>query len=296
MLKQEEKIMIIDSNSGNFAGIAPKRGAMLQELMLNNQSIIQTKVFDAESKVGYPSAFLFPFPNRIEDGKYSFQGNTYQLPINEPKHHNAIHGLIAFSEFEVIHQSESTLKLKYSYRANFEYYPFSFDFEVLFSITESAFILNYSATNIGTQDMPCAFGWHPYFQIEGEKIDNLNLKVSEAQNLALNERNLPEKTEDAKNFLSEIDLNQKQYDHLYKINQKDTEIAKAELSNAQNKICIEYQSNSSETYLMIYTPPSRNCIAIEPQTANINCFNNLEGLSVLKPNEKLEGEIRISVR
>lgn len=296
MLINEEKIIIIDSKSGNTAQIAPKKGAMLQELMLNKQSIIQTKVFDIESKVGYPSAFLFPFPNRIEDGKYTFQGIDYQLPITEPQHNNAIHGLIAFSEFEVVSSSDSTLKLKYTYQANFDYYPFSFDFEVLFSITESAFILNYSASNTGTQDMPCAFGWHPYFQISGENIDNLTLKISEGQNLALNERNLPEKTEEAKNCISEIDLNQKQYDHLYKINQIGTEIAKAELSNAQNKICIEYQSNSSETYLMIYTPPSRNCIAIEPQTANINCFNNLEGLSVLKPNEKLEGEIRISVR
>ena len=66
MMKQEEKIMIIDSNSGNFAGIAPKRGAMLQELMLNNQSIIQTKVLMPKVKLAIHLRFYFLFQTELK--------------------------------------------------------------------------------------------------------------------------------------------------------------------------------------------------------------------------------------
>ena len=37
---------------------------------------------------------LIPWPNRLEDGRYEFDGRRYQLPLNEPEHQNAIHGLV----------------------------------------------------------------------------------------------------------------------------------------------------------------------------------------------------------
>src|SRR5271169_3475767 len=37
---------------------------------------------------------LIPWPNRLEDGSYEFNGCRYQLPLNEPEHRNAIHGLV----------------------------------------------------------------------------------------------------------------------------------------------------------------------------------------------------------
>src|SRR6266436_4622520 len=35
---------------------------------------------------------LFPFPNRIRDGRFTWAGHTYQLPLNDPAQKNAIHG------------------------------------------------------------------------------------------------------------------------------------------------------------------------------------------------------------
>jgi aldose 1-epimerase len=40
---------------------------------------------------------LIPWPNRLEDGSYEFNGRRYQLPLNEPEHRNAIHGLVRWS-------------------------------------------------------------------------------------------------------------------------------------------------------------------------------------------------------
>src|SRR5438067_7438461 len=38
---------------------------------------------------------LFPFPNRVRGGRYTFEGRSYELDINEPARGNHIHGLVA---------------------------------------------------------------------------------------------------------------------------------------------------------------------------------------------------------
>ena len=38
---------------------------------------------------------LIPWPNRLQDGAYEFDGRRHQLPLNEPEQQNAIHGLVA---------------------------------------------------------------------------------------------------------------------------------------------------------------------------------------------------------
>ncbi len=37
---------------------------------------------------------LIPWPNRLQDGRYEFDGRRHQLPLNEPEQRNAIHGLV----------------------------------------------------------------------------------------------------------------------------------------------------------------------------------------------------------
>jgi aldose 1-epimerase len=38
-------------------------------------------------------------------------------------------------------------------------------------------------------------------------------------------------------------------------------------------------------YVVLYIPPDRNSIAVEPMTSSIDAFNNKEGLIILKPEE-----------
>src|SRR5262245_1815111 len=37
---------------------------------------------------------LIPWPNRLQDGSYEFDGRRHQLALNEPERRNAIHGLV----------------------------------------------------------------------------------------------------------------------------------------------------------------------------------------------------------
>ncbi|MBM4068239.1 MAG: aldose 1-epimerase [Planctomycetes bacterium] len=54
------------------------------------------------TRTGIP--ILFPFPNRIRDGKYVWDGKTYELPINDPAKKNAIHGFACRRPWHVVDQ------------------------------------------------------------------------------------------------------------------------------------------------------------------------------------------------
>ena len=45
---------------------------------------------------------LVPWPNRIEDGSYEFEGKRLQLPLNEPENGNAIHGLVRGATWNLV--------------------------------------------------------------------------------------------------------------------------------------------------------------------------------------------------
>ena len=40
---------------------------------------------------------LMPWPNRLEDGSYEFEGERHQLTLDEPDSRNAIHGLVRWA-------------------------------------------------------------------------------------------------------------------------------------------------------------------------------------------------------
>ena len=44
---------------------------------------------------------LIPWPNRIQDGSYSFDGERHQLPINDVDEQDAIHGLVRWAAWTV---------------------------------------------------------------------------------------------------------------------------------------------------------------------------------------------------
>src|SRR4051794_39901164 len=50
---------------------------------------------------GAHGAPLIPWPNRLADGRYSFDGENHQLALTEPERHNAIHGLLLWRPWRV---------------------------------------------------------------------------------------------------------------------------------------------------------------------------------------------------
>jgi aldose 1-epimerase len=57
---------------------------------------------------------LIPWPNRLEDGSYEFDGKHHQLPLNEPERRNAIHGLVRWTAWNVAEQEAHRVVISFS--------------------------------------------------------------------------------------------------------------------------------------------------------------------------------------
>ncbi|MGI8451517.1 MAG: hypothetical protein ACR2MP_30900 [Streptosporangiaceae bacterium] len=75
-------------------------GGGLRSCRLDGEEVLDGYGLD-ERCTGARGLPLIPWPNRIEDGAYRFDGTGYQVPLTEPDAHNAIHGLPALAELDL---------------------------------------------------------------------------------------------------------------------------------------------------------------------------------------------------
>jgi len=101
-----------DEKSESFVKFVPEKGATISDFRLNNQNIYDgyQSFEDLEALTWYRGILLAPFPNRLQEGKYSFEGIEYQFPINDSETETALHGFMHQMKFtlgEVITNNEN---------------------------------------------------------------------------------------------------------------------------------------------------------------------------------------------
>src|SRR5271157_4670752 len=126
--------------------IIPEYGAIINKLMLQDKNSLISVLSDYKTPdeliafKGHRSAKLTPFPNRIADGQYTFNNQNYQLPINFPSQHHAIHGFVSNKKFTLIHShfttTIATLKFQYKYTGDLPGYPFPFIIELTYTFRQ----------------------------------------------------------------------------------------------------------------------------------------------------------------
>ncbi len=85
---------------------------------------------------GAHGAPLIPWPNRLGDGRYRFDGEEHQLALTEPEKHNAIHGLLRWRPWRCI-EHQSDLVVMASTLFPLQGYPFALDVRVTYRLDDS---------------------------------------------------------------------------------------------------------------------------------------------------------------
>src|SRR5215813_8313487 len=104
---------------------------------------------------------LAPWPNRIQDGSYEFEGKRHQLALDEPERQNAIHGLVRWSEWWVAEHGPERALLEHRLHPS-PGYPFTLDIRIEYAVGEDGLTVWVEATNVGEEPCPYGFGAHPY--------------------------------------------------------------------------------------------------------------------------------------
>ena len=84
-----EELIVSTDVGGTVLDLTLSHNGKLHNIFAGFQSVEEIQAF-----TGFKGAVLFPFPNRIKKGKYSYQGKLYSFQINEPQRDNAIHGFV----------------------------------------------------------------------------------------------------------------------------------------------------------------------------------------------------------
>lgn len=303
-------IILRDSADGAWARIIPDIGANCVELYLPNPDGSLAQVLypppSREALQSHPAHFgtpiLFPFPNRIAHGRYTFQGQTYQLRVHDQG--NAIHGLVIDQPFQItarnVNDESATLTctISSSNLVQVDGFPFPFTFTVTFTLDLNGLTLTAQAVNTGNSPMPLGYGLHPYFPLpmspQGTR-DHCMILLPVTERWLLDSNLIP--TSDRQRLTATEDLltlqplGNRQFDGVFTGVLRDTDgwtRARYTDPSAGRTIII-----SGDHYIrewVLYTPPTAPAISFEPYTCTTNAFNLDEhginaGRTVLDPNQ-----------
>ncbi|HEY1710034.1 MAG TPA: aldose 1-epimerase family protein [Rhizomicrobium sp.] len=96
---------------------------------------------------------LFPVVGELAGGSYRLAGKVYHLPR---------HGFARRKTFKPVETEPSTAVFRLtSDETTFPVYPFRFELDVRFAAEERKLTLSATIRNIGTDEMPASFGFHP---------------------------------------------------------------------------------------------------------------------------------------
>jgi len=113
----------------------------------------------------YGTPLLFP-PNRIEDGRFEFEGKTYSFPINEPERQTHLHGCLYQIPFEIKDISES--KAVFVYRATEEQPYFDYHalcIQITYLLDNNGLSQTVEIFNESDEIVPVGVGFHTAFPI-----------------------------------------------------------------------------------------------------------------------------------
>jgi aldose 1-epimerase len=139
---------------------------------------------------GSAGKVLAPWPNRIRDGRYVFDGEQQQLALSEPPRHNAIHGLVSWLPWQCVAQSAESVTLECLVPAQ-PGYPWPLRLRTQWSVGPEGLRVTHEASNLGPVAAPFGLGVHPYLKLPGVAVDDVVLHVPGRSRLLLDGRLLP---------------------------------------------------------------------------------------------------------
>jgi aldose 1-epimerase len=175
--------------AGPYRAVITEEGAGLRELTHDGEPLILSH--DADEPA--PAAFgqlLIPWPNRVDRGRYRFEGRDYQLDLSEPELDNAIHGLTRWAAWSPVERRPDTAVLACSLHGS-PGYPFRLDVQVEYRLdADDGLTVTLVAANPGTRALPYAHGMHPYLTV-GEPLDVCTVRAPGSRYQPVDDRMIP---------------------------------------------------------------------------------------------------------
>jgi aldose 1-epimerase len=273
-------------NSRDQHAVVTEVGAGLRTYSAAGYELLDGYPPDALASSGR-GQLLLPWPNRIRDGVYHFEGREHRLPLNEPERGNAIHGLVRWSSWRAVEQTADRIVLEHVLHPQ-PGYPFTLELRTEYSLEAEGLSVRTIATNLGAEPCPYGAGAHPYLAVA--EVDQAVLRLPARTVLETDDRGIPTSSssvDGAFDFRTPREVGGLQLDHCFTDLQRDADgLARVGVDGTTLSV------DESYPYLMVFTGDAlpgterRRSIAVEPMTCAPNAFVSGDGLIVLEPGEE----------
>ena len=282
--------------AGDYRATVTELGAGLRGLRYGDTYLVTG--FDADELPPHGAGqLLTPWPNRVDGGRYSFDGEDHQLALSEPALGNAIHGLTRWAPWtRAAHeQDEVTLRaLPHGQQG----YPFAVQTDVTYRVdAESGLHVTVTATNKGSRPAPWGTGAHPYLTTGTRTIDECELELPADRWLPVDDRLVPAgPAQDVSGTGFDLRTARKlagvKLDHAFTGLRRESD-GLAWVRLAGGGLTTAMWVDAANAWLQVFTSDPleeerrRAAVAVEPMTCPPNAFVSGEDLIVLQPKESV---------
>ncbi|WP_158862202.1 aldose 1-epimerase family protein [Leifsonia sp. AG29] len=284
-------------SAGGYHATIASVGATLRTLEYDGRDLVVP--FDAdEVRPAYRGATLAPWPNRVVDGRYTFDGVEQRLPLTEPTRGHALHGLACWLDFAAIDRSASSAAFAATIEAQAGY-PHRIEVTVSFELDDHGLHTSVTGTNTGTTPAPWGTGPHPYLVAGDGRVDDWTLTLPAASVLTVTEdRLIPIGLADVASegggvfdFREPRRIADTFIDHAFTGLDRDADGMATVTLRAADGSGVEMTWDGACPWVQIHTADQpvaaidRLGLAVEPMTCPPDAFNSGTDLIVLQPGE-----------
>ncbi|MBV9577389.1 MAG: aldose 1-epimerase family protein [Chloroflexi bacterium] len=245
---------------------------------------------------------LLPWPNRLADGQYTFNGQQLQVPIDEVGRNNAMHGLTRWLNWHVLAQSSNSVRVGHVLRPR-SGYPFTLALEIDYTLDDDGLTVRTRAHNEGTTPLPFGAAQHPYFSVGTPLVDGVELQVPARECLVFDDQRRLPTGSTRPVAASPIDFSSPRLIGATVLDDCFCDLIREADGRARVKLCdpatgrrLSVWLGERYHYVQVFTGDTlaperrRQGLAIEPMTCPPNAFRTGTDLIVLDPEESVELE------
>lgn len=282
-------MQLADSSRDVQLAIAPSVGNMAYSWTLHGQNYLQFPYSSVAEFARQPRLcavpFLGPWANRVDGDGFWANGKRYIFNdglgnLRRDGNKKPIHGLLNFSKDWNLAEAKadansawSTSRLEFWKHPDLmAQFPFPHTVAMTYRLRDGVVEVETAVENHGSDPMPVAVGYHPYFRLHAAPRDQWHVHIAARDHMMLSAQLIPTGERKAVEFEDPHSLAATQLDDVFGNLIRDPDgKARFWVEAGRERVTVSY--GPRYTTAVIYAPRGQEFICFEPMSAITNGFN-----------------------